>query len=66
MENIKELFEKETRLKLKETCSFQEYYEISGVSHQIICNKISNFNMNHDTNIYATNDEIKDITTIHF
>ena len=65
MENIKELFEKETKLKLRKTNLSDAYYECSGVSHEKICNKIINFNMSHCTNIYATNDTIKDVTTIY-
>lgn len=65
MENIKEVFEKETRLKLKERYDNSGYYECSGVSYRNICSKINTFNHQHNTNIYATDDNIKDVTTIY-
>ena len=65
MENIKEVFEKETRLKLRNTYVNDAYYECSGVSYKDICNKIINFNRNHNANIYAIDDHVKDITTIY-
>lgn len=65
MENIKEVFEKETRLKLQERYDSDGYYECSGVSYQNIHSKINSFNVNHNTNVYATNNYIKDVTTIY-
>ena len=65
MENIKEVFEKETGLRLRDRYDSNGYYECSGVSYQNICSKIINFNANHNTNIYATDDTIKDVTTIY-
>ena len=66
MENIKDLFEKETGLKLRKTDLDNMYYECSGVSYKNIRSKISGFNVNHNTDIYAVDDSIKDITTIYF
>lgn len=65
LENIKDLFEKQTRLKLQKRYDNDGYYECSGVSYQNICNKINSFNIEHNTNIYATDDNIKDVTTIY-
>lgn len=64
MENIKEVFEKETGLRLRDGYD-SGYYEYSGVSYQNICSKITNFNANHNTNVYSVNDNIKDITIIY-
>ena len=66
MKDIKELFEKETKLKLRKTDVDNAYYECSGVSYKNICNKVINFNKSHGTNICTTDDKIKDITTIYF
>lgn len=66
MENIKDLFEKETGLKLRETYHRNAFYECSGVSYRNIIIKITDFNYGHKTHIYATNDETKDVTTIYF
>lgn len=66
MENIIELFKKETKLKLRKTYHSKVFYECSGVSYKNICSKIINFNLKYNTNIYATDDSIKDITTIYF
>lgn len=65
MENIKEVFEKETGLKLRDGYDNACYYECSGVSYQNICSKITNFNTNHNTHIYSVNDNVKDITMIY-
>lgn len=65
MENIKEIFEKETGLKLRETFLNDAFYEYSGVSYRNICNKIISFNCQHNTNVYAIDDTMKDITTIY-
>lgn len=65
MENIKEVFEKETGLRLRDRHDSTGYYECSGISHRNILIKITDFNQKHNTNIYATNDTIKDVTTIY-
>ena len=65
MENIKELFEKETKLKLRKTNVDNAYYECTGISYRNILIKIADFNYKHKTNIYATNDTNKDVTTIY-
>lgn len=65
MENIKEVFEKETKLKLQERYDSNGYYECSGVSYRNICSKITNFNIQHNTDIYAIDDNVKDVTTIY-
>ena len=65
MKNIKEIFEKETGLELQERYDSDGYYECSGTSHRNICSKINNFNANHNTNVYAINNHIKDVTTIY-
>ena len=65
MENIKEVFEKETGLRLRDRYNMSGYYECSGASYKNICSKINKFNINHNTNIYATDDTIKDVTTIY-
>ena len=65
MENIKEAFEKETGLKLKDTYLSDAYYECSGVSYRNILIKIADFNYKHNTHVYATDDNIKDVTTIY-
>lgn len=65
MENIKEVFEKETGLRLRDRYDSDGYYECSGVSYKNICSKITNFNFNHNTHVYATDDNIKDVTTIY-
>ncbi len=65
MENIKELFEKETGLKLRKTMLSDAYYERSGVSYRNILIKICDFNYKYDTHIYAIDDDIKDVTTIY-
>ena len=65
MENIKEVFEKETGLKLRNTYLSDAYYECSGISYRNVLIKITDFNYNHNTHIYAINDNIKDVTTIY-
>ena len=65
MENIKEVFEKETGLRLRDRYNMSGYYECSGASYKNICSKINKFNINHNTNIYAIDDTIKDVTTIY-
>ena len=65
MENIKEVFEKETKLKFRDGCDSACYYECSGVSYQNIHSKITNFNTNHNTYIYSVDDNIKDVTIIY-
>lgn len=65
LENIKEVFEKETGLRLRETMLSDAYYECSGISYRNILIKITDFNCKHNTHIYATDDSIKDVTTIY-
>lgn len=66
MENIKEVFEKETGLKLKETLHRYAFFECSGANHELICFKIVQFNLKYNTNIYCTYNNNKDLTTIYF
>lgn len=63
----KELFEKETKLKLE--CNYNSfnpntYYEISGKSYNSIKSKVKDFNGIHNNNVYCYNDTIKDVTII--
>ena len=51
---IKEVFEKETKLKLRERYDSTGYYECSGISYQNICSKIRGFNINYNTDIYES------------
>ena len=65
MENIKEVFEKETGLKLRDTYLSDAYHECSGISYRNILIKITDFNQKHNTHVYATDDNVKDVTTIY-
>ena len=66
MENIKEIFVKDTKLKIKKRYNHKGYYECSGASYKTICEKIERFNNDNNTTIYAIDDTIKDVTTIYF
>lgn len=65
MENIKEVFEKETGLKLRDRENSDGYYECTGISYRNILIRISDFNYKYNTHIYATDDVTKDVTTIY-
>lgn len=62
IKDIKELFEKETGLKLKTTYLSDAFYECSGLSYRNILIKIIDFNYKYNTNIYATNNNKSAIT----
>ena len=71
MENIKEVFEKETKLKLCYNYNSindktNSYYETSGKSYKTIKSKINKFNKKYKYNVYCYDDTIKDVTTIIF
>ena len=67
IKNLKELFERETHLKLRHTGeSAESCYECSGASYKNIKNKVKSFNANHNCSVYAYNDYIKDVTVIVF
>ena len=66
MDNIKDVFVKDTNLKIQKRYDSKGYYECSGASYKSICEKIERFNENNGTTIYAIDDTIKDVTTIYF
>lgn len=66
MNKLIDLFEKETGLLLRKRYGSDGYYEVSGASYSKIQSKIKKFNYKYATNIYCTNNYIKDITTIYF
>lgn len=63
----KELFEKETNLRLGynyNSSNPNTYYEISGKSYNTIKSKIKRFNDIYNSKVYCYDDSIKDVTCI--
>ncbi len=65
--STKELFEKETKLRLTRnynSSNSNTYYETSGKSYKLIKSKVKDFNNTHNGKVYCYDDPIKDVTII--